>query len=280
MTLIPKCYRSAIVAIGISKKDSPAKTFESLGTGFLYGKLNKKVDGGGSYHVFLVTNRHVIEGALGDKKSISIKFTQDGGHKDIDIELFDKDNSCNYHFHDNDKIDVAIVPINIEEKVDARGLPDPFVFRNDIDVLTYKKMINLGVAEGSSIFTCGFPLEFLDKDFVIVRSGIIARIQDCYKEITNTFLIDSLIFPGNSGSAVILNATFSETDEAKQIKIPKLIGIVTGYIPYHERAISEYTGNPRIIFEENSGLGTVVPVDYIDETIEQAKKIYGKKDNS
>jgi len=48
-----------------------------------------------------------------------------------------------------------------------------------------------------------------------------------------------------------------------------LLGIVTGCLPYHDIAISEQTHRPRAVFEENSGLALVHPVDYIEATIEQ-----------
>ena len=38
-------------------------------------------------------------------------------------------------------------------------------------------------------------------------------------------------------------------------------------------AVSDQTKRPRIIFEENSGLATVVPVDFIVETVELASQV-------
>ena len=37
-----------------------------------------------------------------------------------------------------------------------------------------------------------------------------------------------------------------------------------------EVAVSEQTGRPKMIFEENSGLAEVVPIDMIRETMEVA----------
>ena len=49
-----------------------------------------------------------------------------------------------------------------------------------------------------------------------------------------------------------------------------LIGMVSAYLPYREIAISTQTDRPRKIFEENSGLGVVVPHDLIPETVKAA----------
>lgn len=50
---------------------------------------------------------------------------------------------------------------------------------------------------------------------------------------------------------------------------PFLIGIVKSYVPYEEVAVSRQAGQPRVAFQENSGLALVHPVDCINETIEQ-----------
>ena len=47
-----------------------------------------------------------------------------------------------------------------------------------------------------------------------------------------------------------------------------LIGIVKGYLPYRDVALSQQTKRPRVIFEENTGLTAVIPVEKIRETIE------------
>ena len=46
--------------------------------------------------------------------------------------------------------------------------------------------------------------------------------------------------------------------------------MIAAYMPYQEIAVSEQTGRRRMIFEENSGLGIVVPHDVIYETVEIA----------
>ena len=46
--------------------------------------------------------------------------------------------------------------------------------------------------------------------------------------------------------------------------------MVSGYLPYQEIAVSTQTERPRMIFEENSGLGIVVPHDQVQETVKIA----------
>jgi hypothetical protein len=37
--------------------------------------------------------------------------------------------------------------------------------------------------------------------------------------------------------------------------------VVSGYVPYQDVAISVQTNRPRVIFEENSGMAAVIPID-------------------
>jgi hypothetical protein len=47
----------------------------------------------------------------------------------------------------------------------------------------------------------------------------------------------------------------------------KFIGIISGYIPYDEVAVSTQTNKPRVIFEENTGLAVVWSINYVLEIL-------------
>jgi hypothetical protein len=86
-----------------------------------------------------------------------------------------------------------------------------------------------------------------------------------------TFLIDANVFPGNSGSPVFFKLCAFET-RGREIKLgpirpPKLLGLITSYIPYEEVAVSPQTGLPRVIFQENSGLANVLPMRFVREVL-------------
>ena len=121
--------------------------------------------------------------------------------------------------------------------------------------------------EGNEVFVLGFPLGLAGKsrNYAIVRQGIVARIHDWYDEEAKAFLIDSSVFPGNSGGPVLAKPTMHTYGKA--ISTAKLIGMVSGYVPYKDIARSDQTGLPMLAAQENSGPGIVVPIDAIDETI-------------
>ena len=60
----------------------------------------------------------------------------------------------------------------------------------------------------------------------------------------------------------------------------KLIGLVSGYLPYQDIARSDQTGRPILAAHENSGLAEVVPIDAVQETISVAIKKYEGQINS
>jgi S1-C subfamily serine protease len=76
-----------------------------------------------------------------------------------------------------------------------------------------------------------------------------------------SFLIDANIFPGNSGGPVVTRPEISSIEGTKAIDKAALIGIVKSYLTYKDVAVSQQTGKPRVIFEENSGLALVETVD-------------------
>ena len=135
---------------------------------------------------------------------------------------------------------------------------------------------------GSGRFALGFPLGLIGekRSYVIVRQGIIARIRDYLSGSTKEFLIDTSIFPGNSGGPVVIHPELTAIEGTKTIDRASLIGIVSSYVPYNDIAISQQTKRPRIIFEENSGLASVVPIEYALEVIEMVIKDQSTDGNS
>ena len=137
------------------------------------------------------------------------------------------------------------------------------------------KIKDIGLAIGNDVFILGFPMGISgteQRNYVIARRGSIARINDVLDTGGMVFLIDALVFPGNSGGPVVSVPNFNAIQGTKPQDHAYLIGMVRGYLPYRETLVSEQTGEARVISEENSGLAEVIPMDYINETIDAAQK--------
>ena len=262
MALIPPFFLDAVVSIGIPGDQGTTW----IGTGFIVGHFIKEDDDGAkNYLTFLVTNKHVLKG----KPNIVVRFEHSDRAKVIDypVNLNDEKGSI-WVGNPADSVDVAAFHVNHE------------VLANDKAVLSYfsltdhamgiAEMADAGVSEGDGIFVLGFPMGIVSDQsmYVISRLGSIARIRDVLQGKESSILIDANIFPGNSGGPVIIRPEISTITGTKAINRAALIGIVKSYVPYKDVAISQQTGNPRVIFEENSGLALVETVDSIRATVE------------
>lgn len=271
MALIPPFYLDTVVALGELSQDG---TLSPFATGFLYGCRSGMPDENGEnrYSILLVTNRHVVKPASGVRDTIYARFNRPMGTvpKTYPIPLHNDDGSDRWTVHPKSDADVAVVQLNAS-RLREDGIHYQF-FADDQHTYTRDQAQAIGVSEGDGVFVLGFPLGLAgdDRNYAIVRQGIIARIQDWLHSNGRTFLIDSLIFPGNSGGPVLLKPEIVSIIGTKKNNKCHLIGMVSQYVPYRESAVSSQTGRTRMTFEENSGLGIVVPHDVIQEVVQVA----------
>jgi hypothetical protein len=257
MALIPPVFIDCVVAIG--SEAEPGKRHWAA-SGFLYGR---KV--GTQHHVFVVTNRHVVEGL--DRGFFRFNPQGDAPALEYPFSALNA-RSQEWFFHPRKEVDVAVFPISV---VLANMDLQLQFFQREPHVADVARMKVIGVREGDQVYALGFPLALVGKhrNAVVARMGCVAQIRDALAGRSDLFLIDAGIFPGNSGGPVLLKpeALFVPDTQAQQASF--LIGIVQSYVPYQDVAVSQQTKRPRIIFEENSGLGAVHTVDCIEETIDE-----------
>ncbi|MDE0043175.1 MAG: serine protease [Candidatus Poribacteria bacterium] len=267
MSLIPDFFLDTVVALGVP---DPNGSVEFTATGFLYGyPVGKNEKGVQQYWIFLVTNRHVIA----NKTEFMVRFNgpMDASPKTYTLPVGNSPGAIHWTLHPDPNVDVAVLLIDAIGEL-LKDVKLSFIYGNYVASL--EKLRQGKFSEGNEVFVLGYPMGLAgeEQNYVIVRHGIVARIQDWYDSSSKSFLIDSSVFPGNSGGPVFAKPTLHTYGEA--IIHAKLIGMVSSYLPYQEIAVSEQTGLRRMIFEENSGLATVVPIDAIQETISIAAKRY------
>ena len=271
MALIPPGFLNTVVALGSPSKDGE---MQYTATGFLYGWPSGGTDENEAkrYWVYLVTNRHVFEKASKQVVSLHARFNRPIGveSKIYTIPLKGTDGSDSWVVHPNPDADVAVLKVN-PRLLEADNIEFEF-FASDVNTFTLDQAREIEVSEGDGVFVLGFPLGEAgdERNYAVVRQGIVARVQDWLKGNAQTFLIDASIFPGNSGGPVLLKPELTSIRGTKRNDRCGLIGMVSSYLTYQEVAISQQTERPRMIFEENSGLGVVVPHNVIQETIQAA----------
>lgn len=268
MALISPSFFDCVVAIG---KLNPDGTKNWIGTGFLFGNYAKtREDNQKEYTIYLVTNKHVLV----NQNDIVLRFNpqSDQAATDFPIKLFN-DGKMIWTGHPNVNVDVAVFRINGQKLRDA-GMKFHF-FQSDETVYKKEDLIKIQTHEGDFVYVLGFPMGLVapDRQYVILRGGAIARIRDLFEGRSTDFVIDAMVFPGNSGGPVIIRPEITSIEGTKANHRSCLIGIIKSYIPYQDIAISQQTKRPRVIFEENTGLSLVEPVDYIFETIAEIEKM-------
>ena len=269
MASIPPFFADAVVAIGYEQQNGQILWGAS---GFFYFHTLKDDQG----RVYLVTNKHVLEGK--DKVLLRINPKALGKPKGYVLNLINQSpGQVLWRGHRIKKVDVAVIPVNFN-LFKAEDLSVSY-FHDSKHTLNTKEMEKDGQSDGDSIYALGFPVTLVgDKsNSVIVRSGTIARIRDTLKLPTEPFLVDTTVFPGNSGGPVINKPELIAIKGTKTIDKASLIGIVASYVPYRDVAVSRQTQNVRVVFEENSGLSNVFSVDCIQTIIRSFERSLKKK---
>lgn len=228
--------------VSIEATDSQNE-LQSIGTGFLVQTANK--------HVVLVTAKHVIQGPFPAGSRLAYRLnSHDGGSTIVwDDELpkgfagwFNapaSDIACRFLAWPNSATLVTLTPDNF--------------------------IANDALSAGTPVLVLGFPLGLRSADHPrpIARHGIVGRVDH------NNVIADVFVFPGNSGGPVIYSPSLKVGHglNSPLLNEEKLIGVVSSFLPYRETAISQQTKRPRIVFEENSGLSNVVPVNRLIELL-------------
>lgn len=236
-----------------------------VASGFFYGK-SIKTENQQLWRTYLVTNRHVLEKLT----HVLIRLNPKAGNpaKEFNVPLTDLAGQRVIFNHPDSKVDVAVVPINLNAP-ELQNLEINY-FVEDTHTLTRNQAKQQGLAEGDLVYVLGFPLELVGgaRNYVVVRQGNIARIRDALDGVSDDFLIDAAVYPGNSGGPVVTKPEIVAITGTNAISTSYLIGIVRAYIPYTDVAVSPQTGRTRITFEENSGLASVVLVDKVNEAVQ------------
>lgn len=263
MALIPRFYLDCVVAIGVPKEESDQHEEQWIASGFLLGKFIEKTDQDhDTYRVYLVTNRHVLEG----HKAVLLRFNPQDPQsvRDYVLQLVDGDGKRLSYCPADPDIDVAVVPINAQRLREHR-MQFGF-FHTDAHVANRAKLSKLGIAEGDFVYVLGFPMGLIGghRSYAIARTGIIARARDALAGYSDEFLLDTFVFPGNSGGPVVTKPEMIAVQGTRPVSTSYLIGVIKSYVPYRDVAVSAQTRHARVVFEENSGLAAAVPIDFVE----------------
>jgi S1-C subfamily serine protease len=274
MSLIPPQFLTAVASLEIEVKDAQGKIdMRPVATGFFYGRKVQQESGpgAGQYRVWLITNRHVVEDRAGNwMKEISVRFNfidpiQLAKH--YKYALLDPAGSPVWLRHKDPLVDIAVLPVNGPALV-SLGI-EFYFFQDDSDVFLAKDFASEGITTGDGVFVLGYPLGLRGgpRNRVIVRHGIIARVdEELLKQ--HYYFIDASAFPGNSGGPVLHRPEVVAIQGTKANSRSALVGVISAGMTYNDIAVSQQTGEPRVVFTEQTGLVRVVPIESVNEVID------------
>jgi S1-C subfamily serine protease len=272
MALIPPPYLNSVISIGVIEKvDANEPVFKSFATGFLVGKPvgNKDAQGQRAYGVFVVTNRHVFYNGVTKqyREEVFFRFNTAGDKcHHFRVRLLNTENKPIWHMHDNENVDLAVLPINAPA---MRKASIEYYFFRETDLFFAKDFGAKNISTGDGLFVLGFPMGISGKakNLVIVRQGIIARVDEEVLE-EGFYYIDAAAYPGNSGGPVIIKPEIVSIAGTKSNGSAGLIGVISSGETYSDVAVSQQTGAAKVIFTEQTGLVRIVPVERIYEIID------------
>ena len=227
----------------------------SAGTGFFLFRPTSGDQG----QVFLVTNKHVLPPA-GAQRSVHIRVATGSAERStvrqVEVQIVGSDGNYlpTVRLHPNEGFDIAAV--NVKEPIVRQGIQAMWL---PLDLLsTPERLKTENITVGDEIFLLGYPNAIFDARNVspILRTGVIATVpsegyafnetlkkQHGLPDRIDGFLVDANVFPGSSGSVVILKQQATtigpqgETVVSGAKKIPYVLGIVSGSIPMTDTAL-------------------------------------------
>jgi len=205
------------------------------GTGFLLAE--ERAEGGTA--VLLVTNKHVVEGAI--EVVLHLIAANSAGAPALGRELTLRCSPSLFHGHPDPNIDIAMLGLGggLEQLHDAGT---PAFFKTVSPSMCATKTMLDEYEPIEPVTFIGYPNGLYDSASLlpIVRQGYAATAMNVDYENTPTFLIDASVFPGSSGSPVFLVPRPSAPDKHGNITIggpaksPVLLGIVAAV---HQRQV-------------------------------------------
>lgn len=279
MGMFPPRLLDTIAAIGVPDEDDPddLNKVHWTGTAFTYGHIKQEVetDEGPAWHIrgYLVTNRHVAE----CNAQLTVLFRPAATDEAIAVRMtpHKETGESPWVCHPDPDVDVAVTGA-LEGYMAERHPGQRLERMVSQQAFSIEELREMGVTEGDSVAVLGFPLGAVEPPTgrPLLRAGVISRIQPTFAGHQSNFLIDAQIFPGNSGGPVLLVPQVMSVTDSPPVSEGGLIGIVHATLLHRDVAVSPQTGLVRTVFEENAGLGVVIPVNRIHEAIDHFEALH------
>lgn len=195
----------------------------SSGSGFIFGFVRS----GDRCFPGLITNKHVVAGAVKGRFHMTLKASDGGpslGHH-VATEIADFESQC--FTHPDPSVDLAVFPLgpffNREEEL-GRSY---FYITLDDSIIPQPEFIE-SLTTMEDIIMIGYPNGIWDfhNNLPVIRKGITATHAARSFNGKDEFLIDAACFPGSSGSPVFLCNMGSYPDRSGNLIVGTRFGLL------------------------------------------------------
>lgn len=244
------------------------QTFSGTGTGFFFEFKTVK-----GFVPAIITNKHVIKGATKGILYFKSQLLKDSLIDSYKIEKVTIPNFSNLCIsHPDTSVDLAIIPIApILRQYESKGINLLMASYNESDIPTDSSIRSLSAIE--EIFMIGYPfgLRDISNDMPIVRKGITATPAYLNYNGQPEFLCDLPVYPGSSGSPIIIFNNGSYTSKNGLAFGSRLLLLGINYATYNKN----YEGKivPKFSYNIEDSMKVNVPIPYNIGIIIKAKKI-------
>ncbi|QSX09568.1 trypsin-like peptidase domain-containing protein [Alkalibacter rhizosphaerae] len=238
----------------------------SIGTGFLIKREVHPQE----YVVYLVSNKHVLFAS--DK--IRLTFTQkdtSGQEPEIGKTMTFpiSDIVKNLHIHSNPSVDIAVMSVT------GLFISFPFLFFKAIGYEMLADFAEEELSVAQNVAFIGYPDNRFDQknNLPLIRTGVISSHPKVNYNNEPIFIIDAQVFPGSSGSPLIINLSV-EHWKTGNITIGgtpkiKLLGVVAATMIRNNKLQSLSTSKSSVLStQEVIGLGIVYKSTALKEIID------------
>lgn len=245
--------------------------YKEAGTGFIFNLMR-----GEQQFLFLVTNRHVVEGA----QTGSLFFTKaKDGKPDVGkrYDMLISEFSEAWTFHPEQDVDIAVMPLApVVEYINQQGV-NVFCKSISSDLIPTDSMCQSLDALESVLFI-GYPNGLYDTVNLlpIIRTGTTATPIYVDYSGSRVFLIDASVFPGSSGSPVLIVNQGSYIQDGGLILDNRVLflGVVSRVVVRKEQGYIEFVDIPAAhrqvsITQQMIDLGVVYKASQVVETCER-----------
>lgn len=248
------------------------------GTAFIFSYQQEE-----KQYLFLVTNKHVIKGATDGRFFFTLsdgKSPQIGQRFDIEINQFEQQ----WFGHPDPEIDVAIMPlVPLLQEIEKLGKR---VYYRAIthSLIPNEEQLNTLDAIEEVVFI-GYPNGIFDSKNLmpVVRRGTTATHLQVDYEGKPMFLIDASVFPGSSGSPLLIANTGGYSNKGGFVVGTRVLflGIVSsvaireehGQIVFISSPVSQI---PIVKTQQMIDLGIVYKASTILETVKALIEIWSR----